>query len=63
MAETRKLVNPQILERATGRRKDQNASLNFPDFLSYSLSSFLGFPGGTVVKNPRAMQEMQETWV
>ena len=24
---------------------------------------YLGFPGGSVVKNPRAMQEMQETWV
>ena len=23
----------------------------------------LGFPGGSVVKNPPAMQEMQETWV
>ena len=23
----------------------------------------LGFPGGSVVKNPPAMQDMQETWV
>ena len=23
----------------------------------------MGFPGGTVVMNPPAMQEMQETWV
>ena len=23
----------------------------------------LGFPGGSVVKNPPAKQEMQETWV
>ena len=24
---------------------------------------YLGFPGGSVVKNPLAMQETQETWV
>ena len=23
----------------------------------------MGFPGGSVVKNPPAMQEMQKTWV
>ena len=23
----------------------------------------MGFPGGSVVKNPPAMQELQETWV
>ena len=27
------------------------------------VSPLLGFPGGSVVKNPRAMQEMKETWV
>ena len=24
---------------------------------------YSGFPGGSVVKNPRTVQEMQETWV
>ena len=27
------------------------------------LRSVRGFPGGSAVKNPPAMQEMQETWV
>ena len=27
------------------------------------LSSFLGFPGGSVVKDPPAVQKTQETWV
>ena len=27
------------------------------------LALYLGFPGGSVVENPPAMQEMQETWV
>ena len=28
-----------------------------------AIMSSLGFPDGSVVKNPPAMQEMQETWV
>ena len=39
---------------------DQNQEI-----FTFTLSSFSirGFPGGSVVKNPPAKQEMQETWV
>ena len=35
------------------------------EMFTFTLSSFSirGFPGGSVVKNPPAKQEMQETWV
>ena len=32
-----------------------------PVFLDYGI--LMGFPGGSVVKNPPAVQETQETWV
>ena len=35
----------------------------FPAAQGISVSFLKGFPGGTVVKNPFAKQEMQETWV
>ena len=31
--------------------------------LSWWVYVLMGFPGGSVVKNPPAMQETQETWV
>ena len=35
----------------------------FPAAQGISVSFLQGFPGGAVVENPSAMQEMQETWV
>ena len=32
-------------------------------YYCFFYSYFLGFPGGSAVKNPSAMQEMQGTWV
>ena len=38
---------------------------NRPSFIMVLTSSIspTGFPGGSAVKNPPAMQELQETWV
>ena len=37
--------------------------LSLLDFLFINFSIALGFPGGSAVENPPAMQEPQETWV
>ena len=37
--------------------------LSVLDFLFINFIIAMGFPGGSAVKNPPAMQEPQETWV
>ena len=37
--------------------------LSVPDFLFINFIIAMGFPGGSSVKNPPAMQEPQDTWV